>query len=66
MMEDAALAPWWAFGDYTGGLCPKCNRQRLMKATDDSGQERIICEKCDWEPATNAYRVDVLVCDPPA
>lgn len=47
---------WWAFGDYTGDVCPNCSRLRLMSCEDLGGRERIICEKCDWEPATNSYR----------
>lgn len=46
---------WREFGEYTGEDCPNCGRQRLMRCTDPSGRERIICEKCDWEPATNNY-----------
>lgn len=47
--------PWWEYGDYTGDTCPNCNRVRLMKCEDNEGFDRIICEKCNWEPAKNTY-----------
>lgn len=49
---------WGAFGDYTGQDCPNCGRQRLMKCMDPKGDDRIICEKCNWEPMTNDYCKD--------
>ena len=60
---DAYLEPernWWAFGDYTGNDCPNCSRQRLMRCTDNDGCERVICEKCAWEPAIAAYCADAV------
>lgn len=51
---------WWAFGDYTGDTCPNCGRVRLMKCEDNRLQERIICEKCNWEPARNGYCEEAL------
>lgn len=49
---------WWAFGDYTGDACPNCSRNRLLKVTDPAGKERVICEKCNWEPAIQGYAPD--------
>lgn len=46
---------WWAYGSYTGGVCPNCKRERLMTCEDAEKRERIICEKCSWEPAANDY-----------
>lgn len=51
---------WWAFGDYTGDSCPKCGRERLMKCEDLEKRERIICEKCSWEPAKNDWCYEAL------
>jgi hypothetical protein len=47
---------WWSYGNYTGEDCPHCGRRRLMLCEDNQGNERIICEKCNWEPAINDYR----------
>jgi hypothetical protein len=49
------VSDWRAYGDYTGDDCPNCGRQRLMTAEDPTGRERVICEKCMWEPAANDY-----------
>lgn len=49
---------WWNFGNYTGDDCPNCHRNRLVKCTDPTGAERVICEKCKWEPAVNNYSPD--------
>lgn len=46
---------WWVYGNYTGDDCPNCGRQRLMACEDDRGRERVICEKCHWEPAAAGY-----------
>jgi len=55
---------WWRYGDYTGADCPKCGRQRLMQCEQvvsvDVSVERIICEKCCWEPARNDYCSEAL------
>ena len=51
---------WWVYGDYTGGDCPNCKRERLMRCEDNNGNERIICEKCAWEPAKNDYCYEAL------
>jgi hypothetical protein len=51
---------WWAYGNYTGDACPNCQRERLMKCEDDEKHERVICEKCSWEPAKNDYCYDAL------
>ena len=32
-----------------------CKRERLLRCEDNNGNERIICEKCSWEPAANDY-----------
>lgn len=50
---------WWAYGEYTGEDCPNCGRERMMKCTDLDGKERVICEKCNWEPAANDYAAGV-------
>lgn len=50
---------WWDYGDYTGGACPNCGRERLMACEQvidtNISVERTICEKCAWEPAKGAY-----------
>jgi ribosomal protein S27AE len=51
---------WWVFGDYTGDACPNCGRERLMACADNDGKERIICEKCNWEPARGKYCEEAL------
>jgi ribosomal protein S27AE len=48
------------FGDYTGDCCPNCGRDRLMSCTDDSGVNRVICEKCNFEPAKGIYLSEAL------
>lgn len=60
MTEDDMEKRWWVYGDYTGGDCPNCKRQRMMRCEDNSGTERIICEKCAWEPAKNDYCYEAL------
>jgi hypothetical protein len=51
---------WWAYGNYTGADCPNCSRQRLMSCEDLTGAERVICEKCHWEPAANDYCAEAV------
>jgi len=51
-------AYWSAYGEYTGDDCPNCHRQRLMQCTDSQDRERIICEKCHWEPAMGDFAPD--------
>ena len=51
---------WWAYGDYTKGDCPNCGRERLLSCTDNAGNDRIICEKCSWEPSKSDYCYDAL------
>ena len=46
---------WRSFGNYTGGCCPNCDRDRLILATDPLKNDRVICEKCDFEPDANDY-----------
>lgn len=48
--------PWWNYGNYTGDACPNCKRVRIMSCEDNHGRERIICEKCEWEPRFSTYR----------
>ncbi len=50
---------WWRYGEYTGDACPKCSRFRLMKCEHET-VERIICEKCCWEPARDDYCAEAL------
>lgn len=50
---------WWNYGDYVAGDCPNCGRSRLLECEDPKGRDRIICEKCHWEPALNTYCPDV-------
>jgi len=58
-METDPKKRWWAYGNYVAGVCPACGRERLMEATDLAGKDRIICEKCNWEPAANEYCRDI-------
>jgi hypothetical protein len=51
----AIMGGWWLYGDYTGDACPNCSRLRLMACVDSAGVERVICEKCAWEPARDDY-----------
>lgn len=52
---------WWAYGNYTRQqLCPHCGRERLMECEDNDGRSRIICEKCNWEPAVSDYCYEAL------
>ena len=51
---------WWAYGEYTGNECPRCKRMRQMTCEDNEGKERIICEKCSWEPAVNDFCYEAL------
>lgn len=51
---------WWAYGNYTGADCPNCKRERVMSCEDNDGRERIICEKCHWEPAVGDYCYEAL------
>lgn len=55
---------WWRYGEYVGRACPKCGRERLMQCEHvveaQISIERIICEKCCWEPERNAYCYDAL------
>lgn len=57
-------ARWWRYGEYTGENCPNCGRQRLMRCEQASrtaaNVERVICEKCHWEPARNDYCAEAL------
>lgn len=46
------------FGNYTGDDCPNCGRNRLVRTEDGRGAERIVCEKCYWEPALGDYSPD--------
>jgi predicted RNA-binding Zn-ribbon protein involved in translation (DUF1610 family) len=46
---------WWLYGNYTGGDCPNCGRERLLLCKMVDGTPRVICEKCSWEPAVNDY-----------
>lgn len=46
---------WRQVGDYVAGECPNCGRERLLNVVDPQGRERVICEKCDWEPAESRY-----------
>ena len=43
-------------GEYTGGNCPNCGRQRVMSGAD--GKRR--CEKCAWCIEDNGYDGDLL------
>lgn len=56
--------PWWRFGEYTGGACPNCGRERLMVCEQvidtQISVERVICEKCCWEPARRDYCAEAL------
>lgn len=54
------MSNWSAYGEYTGDACPHCGRQRLMKCEDDEKRERVICEKCHWEPATGDYCYEAI------
>lgn len=48
--------PWWNYGDYVAEQpCPNCARHRLMKCQDNEFKDRIICEKCNYEPATKEF-----------
>lgn len=51
---------WWVYGNYVAGECPNCKRERLLKCEDRQNRERIICEKCSWEPAVNDYCYEAL------
>lgn len=51
---------WWQYGEYTGDDCPKCNRTRLMECVDADGNERVICEKCSWEPKRDDYCYEAI------
>jgi hypothetical protein len=53
---DELSPPWWTIGDYVKGECPNCGRERLLECVDLRGAERVICEKCDWEPARGNFR----------
>lgn len=58
MSEPAHIEPdyhWWAYGNYNGAECPNCGRERVMVCEDYTGAERVICEKCKWEPAVSDY-----------
>jgi ribosomal protein S27AE len=59
-MTDFEEHHWWAYGEYTGDDCPHCGRTRLMACCDNSGKERVICEKCNWEPTVNNYCYEAL------
>lgn len=64
---DAYVEPedqWWRYGEYTGADCPKCGRQRLMQCEQAVSAavsvERVICEKCCWEPARADFCAEAL------
>lgn len=59
MIEDPENR-WWVYGNYTGGTCQNCKRERLMSCEDNDGKERVLCEKCTWEPAKNDYCYEAL------
>lgn len=40
--------------DYDGSECRNCGRVRVLKY--DNG--RRICEKCNWDQATDDYALD--------
>lgn len=55
---------WWRYGEYTGNACPNCGRLRLMSCEQEINTrvsvERVICEKCHWEPARSDYCAEAL------
>ena len=55
---------WWRFGEYVSRDCPNCGRARLMQCEQiidtEISVERVICEKCCWEPAKNDYCAEAL------
>lgn len=59
-METDISKRWWVYGNYTGEVCPNCKRERLMTCEDLEKCERVICEKCSWEPAKNDYCYEAL------
>jgi hypothetical protein len=59
MVEDRAPVAWWAGGNYTGDNCPHCGWPSQVRAVDNDGRQRVVCLRCDWEPAAGTYRREI-------
>lgn len=42
---------------YTGEHCSNCNRVRVLTITLNSGEEKHICEKCNWCEEDSDYAI---------